>query len=69
MRLVVDRNKCMRSSQCSYLHPDLFKEGPDGVPLVLVERPTGEQLKGAEDARDICPSGAIDLVEDGAAGR
>ena len=64
MRLTVDRNVCLRSGQCSYLHPELFKEGDDGFPIVLVEHPEGEQLAGAEDAAELCPSGAIRLLAD-----
>jgi ferredoxin len=47
------------------MHPDLFKEGADGFPVVLVEHPAGEQVEEAEDARDICPSRAIALSDDG----
>lgn len=64
MRLTVDRNVCMRSSQCSYLHPELFRQDEQGYPIVLVERPEGELLHGAEDAAELCPSGAIQLVEE-----
>ena len=64
MRLTVDHKVCMRSSQCSYLHPELFKLNEQGYPIVLVERPEGELLQGAEDAAELCPSGAIQLVED-----
>jgi ferredoxin len=64
MRLTVDRNVCMRSGQCSYLHPELFREDDDGFPIVLVEHPEGEQLAAAEDAAELCPSGAIRLVEE-----
>ena len=63
-RLVVNTKRCLKSGQCTYLHPDLFKEGPDGHPIVLVERPLGEQLESAREAADICPASAIDLEED-----
>ncbi len=64
MRLVVNRDTCLRSGQCTYMHPKLFREGPDGFPVVLVERPEGELLEEARDAAEICPSGSIQLVED-----
>jgi len=64
MKIVVDRQRCMRSAQCSYMHPDLFEEGADGFPVVLIEHPVGEQVEEAEDARDICPSRAIALTDD-----
>lgn len=57
--LRIDRKKCLRSGQCFYLHPDLFQEGEDGYPIVLVEEPQGEARDKAEDAADICPAGAI----------
>lgn len=64
MRLVVNPKKCLRSGQCSYLHPELFKAGPDGAPIVLVEH-LGEELReAAEDAADLCPSGAIAVIEE-----
>lgn len=66
MHLTVDHHVCMRSGQCSYLHPELFGQDERGFPIVLVERPKGEQVHGAEDAAELCPSGAIQLVEDGA---
>ena len=62
MKIVVDRKKCLRSGQCTYLHPKLLKEGEDGYPLVLLEVVPPELEGEAEDAADICPSGAIDLV-------
>jgi len=64
MRLVVNHKKCLRSGQCAYLHPELFKTGPDGAPIVLVD-PIGDDLREvAEDAADLCPSGAITLEEE-----
>ena len=63
MRLVVDHKKCLRSGQCSYLHPELFKAGPDGGPIVLVEHIGDDFREAAEDAADLCPSGAITLEE------
>lgn len=59
MRLVIDYGKCRKTGQCSYLHPELFKSDTDGAPIVLVKHPEGELLTAAEDAIDLCPSGAI----------
>ena len=63
MKLSVDRKTCLRSGQCTYLHPKLFKEGEDGYPIVLLEDVPDDLKQEAEDAADICPSGAI-LIED-----
>ena len=63
MRLVIAYKKCLKSGQCSYLHAELIKADPDGTPRVIVET-IGEDLReAAEDAVDLCPSGAISLVD------
>lgn len=64
MRLVVDYNKCRRTGQCTYLHPELFKADEVGAPIVLVERPDDTLRAAAEEAVEFCPSAAIALVED-----
>ena len=64
MRLVIDHGRCRKTGQCSYLHPELFKSDADGAPIVLVEHLEGELLTAAEDAIDLCPSGAISLGEE-----
>jgi len=64
MRLVIDHNRCRRTGQCSYLHPELFKADEDGSPIVLVEHPGEELGAAAEEAAELCPSGAIALIED-----
>ena len=64
MRLVIDHRRCRKTGQCSYLHPELFKAGEYGSPIVLVEHPGQELHEAAEEAVELCPSGAISLVED-----
>ncbi len=64
MKLSIDRESCLRSGQCIYLQPELFREGEDHVPVVLVERPEGALLEKAEEAADICPASAILLTND-----
>ncbi|MGD9934831.1 MAG: ferredoxin [Dehalococcoidia bacterium] len=63
MKLSVDRKACIRSGQCTYLHPDLFKEDADGYPSVIVDPVPPERREDAEDAADICPGQAIYLKE------
>ncbi|MFQ5380384.1 MAG: ferredoxin [Dehalococcoidia bacterium] len=63
-RLSVNRASCLRSGQCSYLHPELFEEGKDRYPRVLVSAPRAEQLEAARDAAEICPSQSIEVTED-----
>ena len=64
MRLSVDRGRCLRSGQCTYLHPDLFKEDEEGYPVVLVDPIPPEMEDEARDAEEICPSMAIVIEED-----
>ena len=63
MRLEINHNKCRRTGQCVYLHPELFKAEADGSPIVLLAHPGEELREAAEEAVDLCPSGAITLVE------
>jgi ferredoxin len=63
MRLVIDYKKCRRAGQCFYLHPELFKAGDGGAPVVLVEHPDKHLREAAEDGVDLCPNGAIALTE------
>jgi ferredoxin len=58
---MVDRKACLKSGQCTYLHPELFVEGPDGYPEVLVDEVPAESREAAEDAVDVCPASAIRL--------
>ncbi len=61
MKVILNRAKCLRSGQCTYLHPKLFKEGGDGYPVVLVDEVPDDLKAEADAAAEICPSGAIDL--------
>ena len=62
-KVVVDRSICLKAGQCYYLQPSVFKADSQGWPEIIVEHPEGEELEAAEDAVEICPSGAI-VVED-----
>ena len=64
MRLVIDYKKCLKSGQCSYLHSELITAGADGTPRVITEQIEEPLRDAAEDVVDLCPSGAIALVED-----
>jgi ferredoxin len=64
MQLVINYKKCLKSGQCSYLHPELIKADPDGTPRVIAEQIGDDLREAAEEAADLCPSGAITLVEE-----
>jgi ferredoxin len=61
VRIVIDYKKCRRAGQCSHLHPELFKVGEGGAPVVLLEHPEERLREAAEEAVDLCPNGAISL--------
>lgn len=62
-KVVVDRAICLKAGQCYYLQPSVFRADSRGWPEIVVEHPEGDELEAAEDAVEICPSGAI-TVED-----
>lgn len=62
MKLEVDRKACLKSGQCTYMHPRLFKQGEDLFPIVIVDEVPEELAEEAEDAADICPASAISVV-------
>lgn len=66
MRLVIDYQKCRKSGQCAYLHAELISADPDGTPRVIIDTINNDLREAAEDVVDLCPSGAIVLVKEGA---
>ena len=60
--LVIDLDKCIRSGECYYNHPDLMKMNDDGTPKLLVSIiATDRQRVEAEQAIEVCPAQAISL--------
>jgi ferredoxin len=62
-KLSVDYRACLKSGQCTYLHPELFKERPDGHPEVLAPDLPDGLKEAAEDAAELCPGQAIVIEE------
>ena len=63
--LVIDLNKCIRSGECYYNHPDLMKMNDDGRPKLLVSIIATERHRvEAEQAIEVCPARAISLIVD-----
>jgi ferredoxin len=58
--LKIDFKKCIKAGECYYNHPDLFKATESAYPALLVGHPTTErEIREANEAVDVCPSGAI----------
>lgn len=65
MKIEFDRRSCVKSGQCSYLHPELFERDDEDFPVATVKQISAELIEGAEEAVELCPASAIALVEDG----
>lgn len=63
MRIVVDTERCILAGECVYNHPGLFGFSDAGPPEVLAQPTTAAQQLGARQAAEVCPSGAITLVD------
>ena len=65
MKVAIDLAKCFKSGECYYNHPELFKMGEEGWPIVLVDDVADEETRRhAEEAIDVCPAVAISLEGD-----
>ncbi|GLY71474.1 ferredoxin [Amycolatopsis taiwanensis] len=63
MRIVADTNVCVGAGQCVLTDPKVFDQSEDdGTVIVLNEHP--DDLEKARVAVNICPSGALSLVEE-----
>ncbi len=64
MKVKIDFEKCYKSGECYYNHPELFKMGEDGFPVVLLDDIADEaMIKHANEAIEVCPAVAISLEE------
>ena len=64
MKVRIDLDKCYRSGECYYNHPELFEMSDVGDPIPKqTELRDAAMRLHAEQAAEVCPAGAI-LVED-----
>ncbi|MCC5884982.1 MAG: ferredoxin [Gammaproteobacteria bacterium] len=60
--LKLDLDCCVNAGECYYNHPRLFAMEDDGAPRLLLKQiETDDDLREAEEAIEVCPSGAITL--------
>jgi len=64
MNLRVDYQKCSKSGECYYNHPELFRKGDDQFPVVLQPHVPPALEWEAQGAADVCPVQAV-IVGDG----
>lgn len=64
MKLVIDLDKCYKSGECYYNHPELFAMDDEGFPQVQVDALNDAELHThAEQAIEVCPAQAISIQE------
>jgi ferredoxin len=65
MRLEADRDRCACAAQCVLTEPTLFDQNEeDGTVVLLATEVDGDLLTAAQQAVQVCPSGALSLVPD-----
>ena len=63
MKVVVDLDKCILAGECYYNHPELFKMGENGQPVVLVDEINDAEFeRHAREAAEVCPAVAISVT-------
>ncbi len=64
MKIGADRDRCIGAGMCVMTDEAVFDQDDDGVVVVLAEDvPDGEQ-KRVRDAVDLCPSGALSVLQE-----
>jgi ferredoxin len=64
VKIGADRDRCIGAGMCVMTDEAVFDQDDDGVVVVLAEDvPEGEQ-KRVRDAVELCPSGALSLVQE-----
>jgi len=61
MKVVVDYDVCASTGTCMQIAPEIFEVRSDGFLYVLQEEPAEDLRPKAEEAADMCPTGAITI--------
>lgn len=60
--IVANRATCIGAGQCVFADPEAFDQDDDGWVVVLRADPqTDEEIAGAKEAANVCPSRSIAL--------
>jgi len=60
MKVGIDLDKCCRSGECCYNHPELFEMSHNGDPSPKATDLADAAMRlHAEQAAEVCPAGAI----------
>jgi ferredoxin len=63
MKVTVDYDMCASTGGCMQICPEVFEVRSDGFLYVLQEAPPEALWEKVRDAADLCPTAAIELVE------
>ncbi|MFF3152156.1 ferredoxin [Streptomyces sp. NPDC057910] len=63
MKVSADRDVCVGAGLCALTAPGVFDQDDDGVVDVLTPDPDAAQQPAARQAVNLCPSGAVRIVE------
>lgn len=63
MKIEVNKDLCIGCGSCQAICPEVFEIQDDGLALVTVEEVTNENMDDALDAKDGCPTNAIEEVK------
>lgn len=63
MRISVDLDTCAATGGCVHQAPGVFAIGDDGMLHVLIESPDESMRESVMRAADLCPTGAITVVD------
>lgn len=61
MKVTVDFDACASTGTCTRIAPEIFEIRDDGFLYVLQEEPPEDLRERAEEAADMCPTGAISI--------
>ena len=64
MKLCVNKDLCLGCGACCPCAPDVFEIGEDGFATVKVDEIEEEFMEDAMDAKDGCPTSAIEEVNE-----
>jgi ferredoxin len=63
MRVRADRTVCIGAGLCALSAPTVFDQDDDGLVMVLNPNPDAESESAVREARNTCPSGAVQIGE------
>jgi ferredoxin len=63
LRIAADPDTCIAAGLCAAEAPEIFGQQDDGTVLVLTDLPAAQQEAAARSAAELCPSGAIKIIE------